>query len=93
MRSLEDLIEDHKLNSGTEGGHPGHTAAFPGGQEVFDDIAKMKGVRGETYYAALGHIRKQTRENGIDAALSYKDATPGEIVPLDALLFCDQLMW
>ena len=91
VRSIEDIVTYNIENTGTEGGLPGSIPAFPSGQERLTEIMDGKGVRDETYYSALDHIRKQTRENGIDAALSYKDPGTGETMALDALLFCDRL--
>ncbi|KAH8882953.1 amidase [Thozetella sp. PMI_491] len=91
VRSLEDIVTFNDQNSGTEGGLPGHSPAFPTGQENFVAMVESKGVKDETYHAALAHIRKQTRENGIDGALLYRDPETGAATELDALLFCDRL--
>ena len=42
---------------------------FPDGQMLFRKCVETKGVKDETYHAALKHIQSQCRENGIDAAL------------------------
>lgn len=104
MRSIEDVIEYNRENAGTEGGVPGVAPAYPDGQDNFLEIAATKGVRDATYRSALGHTRRQTRENGIDAALndnfregisvadgsSDSRATMATPKALDALLFCDR---
>ncbi|KAK7753559.1 hypothetical protein SLS62_004417 [Diatrype stigma] len=80
VRSLEDVIAYNIDYAGTEGGVPGVAPAYPDGQDNFLEIAATKGVRDATYHAALRHIRTQTRENGIDAALNYHgDVTTGGI--------------
>ncbi len=53
-------------------------------------MVQYKGSRDETYQAALQHIQHQTRQNGIDAALSYTEPSSGDTVELDALIFCDR---
>lgn len=58
-------------------------------QKLFREVVETKGIKDKTYYAALKHIRSQCRENGIDAALKYKDPKTKKYVELDALLFCD----
>ncbi|KAJ9663699.1 hypothetical protein H2198_000711 [Neophaeococcomyces mojaviensis] len=90
VRTIEDLIEYNKQNAGTEGPHPGELPAFSSGQDNFHEIIKTKGVKDVTYHSALEHIQKQTRENGIDAALSYTDPDTGARSELDALIFCDR---
>ena len=76
VRSLEDVIEYNRKNAGTEGGVPGVHPAYPDGQSNFLEIAASKGVKDATYRSALAHIRRQTRENGIDAALRGYHARP-----------------
>jgi len=44
---------------------PGTVPAFPGRQPSFLKMTRPKGVKDLTYHAALEHIYKQTRENGI----------------------------
>ncbi|RYP86129.1 hypothetical protein DL769_000807 [Monosporascus sp. CRB-8-3] len=94
VRSLEDVIQYNRENAGTEGGEPRVHPAFPDGQQTFLEIAESRGVGDDTYRAALHHIRQQTRDNGIDAALrGYRGDRGGEPVvttDLDALLFCDR---
>lgn len=80
VRSIEDIVSYNEANSGTEGPTAGQVAAFPNGHDNLIEIMESKGRKDATYHAALHHIRKQTRENGIDAALSE----------VDALLFCDR---
>ncbi|KAI0166652.1 amidase [Xylariaceae sp. FL1272] len=83
VRSLEEIIEYNVQNVGTEGGLPGVVPAFDG-QPNFEEMAQSKGVEDETYKSALSHIRRQTRENGLDSALMYGNSV------LDALIFCDR---
>ncbi|KAI1267338.1 amidase [Xylariaceae sp. FL1019] len=83
VRSIEDIIEYNVQNVGTEGGLPGVVPAFDG-QPNFEEMAKSKGIEDATYKSALSHIRRQTRENGLDSALRYGDGV------LDALIFCDR---
>ena len=52
-------------------------------------MVNSKGIQDETYFHALEHIHKQTRENGIDAALQYTDSD-GHSSQLDAFLMCDR---
>lgn len=54
-----------------------------------EEVVNSKGVQDSTYQQALDHIHKQTRENGIDAALHYVDSD-GKSSQLDALLMCDR---
>lgn len=90
IRSVEDVVEFNKRNNGSEGGEPGTIPAFPDGQANFLEIIEAKGVKDDTYHAALCHIQSQTRENGIDAALKYKDPKSGKDLQLDALVFTDR---
>lgn len=69
VRTIEDVVRYNEENTGTEGGVPGMVRAFPDGQPNFAEIVAAKGKEDATYQAALAHIRRQTRENGIDAAL------------------------
>lgn len=90
VRSVEEIIQYNEKNTGTEGGIPGTTTAFPDGQPGLHAVVECQGLHDKTYHAALKHIRSQTRENGIDSALSYTDPGTGEKAELDALLFCDR---
>ncbi|KAK5097463.1 hypothetical protein LTS08_006875 [Lithohypha guttulata] len=90
MRSLEDIVQYNSDNNGSEGAVPGTVPAFPTGQDNLLEIVQAKGIRNVTYQAALDHIRRQTRQNGIDAALSWQDPTSNQVHHLDALLFCDR---
>ncbi|KAJ4543015.1 hypothetical protein HRR80_001930 [Exophiala dermatitidis] len=90
IRTLEDVVQFNDDNRGSEGGHAGDLPAFPDGQRLFRKCVETKGIKDETYFAALKHIQSQCRENGIDAALrgpSSDGTEDGQ--PLDALLFCD----
>lgn len=50
-------------------------------------MVDAKGIKTPAYYSAFAHMRKQCRENGIDAALN--PIINGKKTSLDALLFCD----
>lgn len=89
IRTLADIVAYNNENRGTEGGHPYDMPAFPDGQPLFRQCVETKGIRNDTYYAALRHIQSQCREYGIDAALKHKDSATGKETQLDALLFCD----
>lgn len=52
-------------------------------------MARTKGIKDDIYYSALNHIRKATREQGIDAALKYT-IQDGQTIELDVLLLCDR---
>ncbi|KEF61394.1 uncharacterized protein A1O9_02960 [Exophiala aquamarina CBS 119918] len=70
----------HVRLDSTEGPSPNTLPAFPSGQDNLLKIIQSHGLKDETYHSALAHIHKQTRENGLDAALSG----------YDALMFCDR---
>lgn len=101
IKTLEDIVRFNDENRGSEGGHAGDLPAFPDGQRLFRKCVETKGVKDETYYAALKHIQTQCRQYGIDAALGWPrnsrlttdsdGAADGEA--LDALLFCDVKAW
>lgn len=55
-------------------------------QDLFGEIIAAKGEKDETYLAALEYIRRNCREEGIDAALHLGQ---GHDRQFDALLFCD----
>ncbi|KAF2152653.1 amidase signature enzyme [Myriangium duriaei CBS 260.36] len=90
IKTIEDVAAFNQNNDGTEGANPNVVPAFQSGQDKFLEIIESKGTKDETYQAALGHIHKQTRENGIDAALTYKDPDTGKTIQLDGILFCDR---
>lgn len=85
IKSLEDIVRYNDENRGTEGGYAGDLPAFPDGQDLFRKCVETRGIKDDTYYAALQHIQSQCRENGIDEAL--KDSNSSKT--LDGLLFCD----
>lgn len=101
VRTIEDIVRFNVENTGTEGGVPGTVRAFADGQPCFLEMIEAKGQEDRMYHAALAHIQRQTRENGIDAALVYRkdskvqgeedeDPTGQEEEELDALLFFDR---
>jgi len=77
---IEAIASYNSDNPGTEAPSPNTLPAFPSGQDNFLEIIQSRGVKDETYHSALAHIHKQTRQNGIDSALSG----------VDALIFCDR---
>lgn len=92
IKTLEDVVRFNDENRGSEGGHEGDLPAFPDGQRLFRKCVETKGIKDETYRAALKHIQTQCRENGIDAALkcpSDKNLQGSRDETLDALLFFD----
>lgn len=91
IKTLENVVEYNEQNSGTEGANPGQVPAFPVGQDNLLEILECRGNEDETYHAALDHIHRQTREHGIDAALTPYDPESKVTSQLDALLFCDRL--
>ena len=89
IKSVEDIVEYNNQNKGTEGGKPGMVPAFPSGQDNLLEVAASKGSQNSTYQSALVHTHRQTRENGIDAALTYHDPGTNQTRELDALLISD----
>ncbi|KAK5538358.1 hypothetical protein LTR23_006983 [Exophiala sp. CCFEE 6169] len=91
IKTLEDVVRFNDENRGSEGGHEGDLPAFPDGQRLFRKCVETKGIKDETYYAALKHIQTQCRENGIDAALRCppEHRKGSEDETLDALLLFD----
>lgn len=90
VSSVEEVVDFNKQNTGSEGAEPGMIPAFPDGQANLLEMIRAKGIKDDTYHAALAHIHTQTRQNGIDAALQYRDPKTGATSELDALLFCDR---
>ncbi|PGH18395.1 hypothetical protein AJ79_00463 [Helicocarpus griseus UAMH5409] len=86
IRNLEDIVAWNVRNSEMEGGQPCTHPAWPSGQDNFEQSLASKGILDDTYYNALGYIRKKSREEGIDAALRMSDGSPldGLLVPLQA---------
>ncbi|KAI9752902.1 MAG: hypothetical protein M4579_005420 [Chaenotheca gracillima] len=80
INSLEDIIAYNKNHTDEEGGLPGTHPAWPTGQDSFDMSAISKGIKDETYFAALEFMRRKSREEGIDSALQHQG------VQLDGLL-------
>ena len=89
VRSVEDVVQFNKDNDGTEGASPGVVPAYPSGQDNLLEMVESKGIEGDTYHAALQHIRSQSREHGIDAALA-SPSVAADSRPLDGLIFCDR---
>lgn len=71
IKSLEDIVQYNYNNDGTEGGTPNVLPAFASGQDLFLASLATKGIMNSTYYEALSFCQSSTRENGIDAALTY----------------------
>ncbi|KAA8650246.1 hypothetical protein EYZ11_003836 [Aspergillus tanneri] len=84
IKSVEDLVQYNIDNYGSEGGYPGIHPAFGSGQDGLVASLESKGIMDETYFQALEFCRRTTREEGIDAALKYKNQTlDGLLVPPD----------
>lgn len=90
IRSVEDIMRFNTEHNTLEGGIADTHPAFPSGQDLFEAACASRGAEDETYTAALRHIRTQTRQYGIDAALQQQ-RSPDSSKPtsFDALLFCD----
>lgn len=58
-------------------------------EDIFEKIAAHKGVKDETYFAALNYTQATTRQEGIDSALIYQ-AEDGAQIELDALILSDR---
>ncbi|KAE8355092.1 alpha-glucosidase [Aspergillus coremiiformis] len=84
IKSVEDLVQYHLDNYGSEGGYPGIHPAFGSGQDGLIASLESKGIMDETYFQALAFCQRTTREEGIDAALKYQNSTlDGLLVPPD----------
>lgn len=86
IKSLEDIVAYNYENEGTEGGSSGIHPAFASGQDSFLQSLEWGGVRNETYWQAVEFVRRTSREEGIDYALTYHDTETGEKFQLDGLL-------
>ncbi|KAI0441784.1 amidase [Xylaria telfairii] len=85
IRSLEDVVEYNIKHTEREGGVPGTHPAWPTGQDSFDKSLASKGVEDGIYKSALRFIHQKTRDEGIDAALSYEGKLlDGLLVPVQA---------
>ena len=94
---IHDVIAYNLRNRGTEAPLPlDNNKAFPTGQDGLEQAAATHGIENDEYQEALAWIRKQCRENGLDAALNgfsftssqqrHKDG-PSQ---LDALILIDR---
>ncbi|KFY09067.1 hypothetical protein V492_05651 [Pseudogymnoascus sp. VKM F-4246] len=88
IHSLEDIVAYNIKHR--DGAAPGDDPGFPSGQDLLAKLIDKKEVKDETYRAALQYIREQTRENGIDAALTYQPDPSEPAIQLDALLLADR---
>jgi amidase len=70
IKTLEDVVAYNLKHTIEEGGIAGTHPAWPTGQDNFDRSLASKGAEDDTYQHALAFIRKKSREEGIDAALS-----------------------
>ncbi|WEW57144.1 amidase [Emydomyces testavorans] len=83
IKSLDDIVDHNRKHAEAEGGYPGLHPCWPSGQDNFEKSLASKGVMDETYHRALAYIRKKSREEGIDAALSWKGLKlDGLLVPV-----------
>ncbi|KAI4199561.1 MAG: hypothetical protein LQ350_004514 [Teloschistes chrysophthalmus] len=89
IKTLEDVVNYNNSNKGTEGPNHRDTAAFPSGQDDFNEILSTRGKKDQTYHDALKNMQNMTRTQGIDAALRPL-GTDGQTIELDALLLCDR---
>ncbi|EXJ82032.1 hypothetical protein A1O1_08100 [Capronia coronata CBS 617.96] len=85
LRGIEDIIAYNIEFTGVEGGIPGTVAGFKSGQDGFLASAATKGEMNSSYYECLDYLNRVSREEGIDAALSYTYPN-GTSIKLDALL-------
>lgn len=82
IKTVEDLVQFNADNFGSEGGFPGIHPAFGSGQDGLIASRDSKGIMNATYFEALEFCHRTTREEGIDAALEYKNGTlDGLLVP------------
>ncbi|KAL4878041.1 amidase signature domain-containing protein [Aspergillus karnatakaensis] len=86
IRSLADIVQYNKDNSGSEGGYPSTHPAFASGQDGFEASLASQGIMDDSYYQALEFCRRTTREEGIDAALMLGDTGANTDTVLDGLL-------
>ncbi|KAK2808642.1 hypothetical protein FQN50_004506 [Emmonsiellopsis sp. PD_5] len=86
ISSLEDIVSWNARHAEAEGGEPCVHPAWPTGQDTFEQSLASKGVMDDTYHHALQYIRRKSREEGIDAALSMPDGShlDGLLVPIQA---------
>ncbi|KAI7545775.1 amidase family protein [Hortaea werneckii] len=72
MRSLEDIVAYNYRNDGSEGARPWPFGipAFYSGQDGFLASLETDGTMDKAYWEALEFCQYQSRERGIDAALS-----------------------
>lgn len=84
IRTVEDLVQNNIDNYGSEGGYPSIHPAFGSGQDGLVASMESKGIMNATYWEALAFCQRTTREEGIDAALKWKNGTlDGLLVPPD----------
>ncbi|EXJ54605.1 hypothetical protein A1O7_09946 [Cladophialophora yegresii CBS 114405] len=87
IKTLEDVVRFNDENRGSEGGKAGDLPMFPDGQRLFRKCIDTKGIKDETYNAALKHIQSQCRQNGIDAALKgYREESTKPFIEFDQAL-------
>jgi len=86
ITGLEDICKFNEEHAEQEGGLPHVHPAWPKGQDNLLKCRDSKGREDETYRAALAYIRKKSRDEGIDAALTSVGGSPldGLLVPLQA---------
>lgn len=84
IRTLQDIVDYNYANDGTEGGTPGVHPAFESGQDGFLASLEWGGVKNETYYQAIEFVKRTSRDEGIDYALTH--TVDGDTFQLDGLL-------
>ncbi|RMY90947.1 hypothetical protein D0861_03360 [Hortaea werneckii] len=97
MKSLEDIVAYNYRNDGSEGGRswPFGIPAFYSGQDGFLASLETNGTMDKTYWEALDFCRHQSRDRGIDAALSMGPngtQLDGLLVPPDVGVHSDSHM-
>jgi len=90
IRSVEDVIAFNEANPSLEGAEEGDHPAYPLGHDVLKDVAAIKGVKDDTYHAALAYVRRKCQTEGLDAALHYQPDPSNPAIQLDALLIADR---
>ncbi|CAI4212090.1 unnamed protein product [Parascedosporium putredinis] len=85
IRSIEDIIAYNYEYNSIEGGIPGTLAGFKSGQDGFLSSAATKGEMNSSYWENEAYLNTISREEGIDAALSYTSDN-GTTIKIDALL-------
>ncbi|KAI1936815.1 hypothetical protein LOZ66_004321 [Ophidiomyces ophidiicola] len=85
IKTLEDVVAYNQRHAEAEGGYPNIHPCWPSGQDNFEKSVESKGTKNEQYREALTFIQQKSREEGIDAALYWKNSKlDGLLVPIQA---------